>query len=67
MTIENIFQDILLNLKTLPEEKVKEVYDFVNFLKLKEKESIKDTFIPSQFNALKEDWEAPGMEIYDEL
>lgn len=67
MTNENIFQDILLNLKTLPEEKIKEVYDFVNFLKLKEKESIKDTFILSQFNALKEDWEARGMEVYDDL
>lgn len=66
MAIQDTYQSILLNLKTLPDEKVKEVLDFINFLKAKE-QSVKDQYILSQFNALKEDWEADGMQAYDEL
>jgi len=66
MLKQNIYEDIMLSLKTLPKEKILEVWDFINFLKLKAQNST-DHFIFSQFKSLKDDWEAPGMEVYDEL
>ncbi len=67
MATQDVYQDILLNLKALPDEKVKEVQDFIEFLKSKETLSTHDPFHLSQFAALKEDWEAPGMELYDDV
>lgn len=67
MTAQDVYQDILLNLRSLPDEKIKEVQDFIEFLKSKEAFSVHDPFHVSQFAALQEDWEAPGMELYDEL
>lgn len=67
MATQDVYQNILLNLKSLSEEKVKEVQGFIEFLKSKETLPAHDPFHVSQFAALKEDWEAPGMELYDEL
>lgn len=67
MLKQDIFQDIILNLKTLSEDKVLEVSDFVSFLKSKDKICSSDIFILSQLDALGSDWEASGMELYDEL
>ncbi len=67
MATQDIYRDILLNLRSLPDEKVKEVQGFIEFLKSKETLQAHDPFHVSQFAALTEDWEAPGMELYDEL
>lgn len=67
MLNQDVYQNIMVDLKTLPEEKVVEVLDFINFLKLKTQKSQPDAFIFSQFKSLKDGWEAPGMEVYNEL
>lgn len=67
MLNQDVYQNIMLDLRILPEEKVLEVLDFINFLKLKTQKFQPDAFIFSQIKSLKDDWEAPGMEVYDKL
>ncbi|MEQ8187748.1 MAG: DUF2281 domain-containing protein [Candidatus Eremiobacterota bacterium] len=79
MDIEKYAQQILSDLLVLPENKIIEVADFVQFLKAR---SSQHKVIPlsesgltqeqafnlrARLGSFENDWNTPGMEVYDEL
>lgn len=78
MDIKEYAQQIMSDLLALPEEKIGEVIDFVQFLKLQvqhkgsllhetglTREQAADLRI--RLSTFENDWNAPGMEAYDNL
>ena len=78
MNLKEYAQQIIDDLLTLPEEKIGEVIDFVQFLKLQVKHKgslLRETGLTQEESAdlrarlatFENDWNAPGMEAYDDL
>ena len=69
-------QEIINDLLSLPDDKISEVKDFVQFLKSRSKKlSIKEAGLSkeeavdlrSRLSTFEDDWSASGMEAYDKL
>lgn len=78
MNLKEYTQQIIEDLRTLPEEKIGEVIDFVQFLKLQVRHKgslLRETGLTREEAAdlrvrlatFESDWNAPGMEAYDNL
>ncbi len=78
MNLKEYTQQIIEDLRTLPEEKIGEVIDFVQFLKLQVQHKgslLRETGLTREESAdlrarlatFESDWNAPGMEAYDDL
>lgn len=68
--LTEVQKKILLEINTLPDEVVSNLLEIIKIIK----QTINYPFgreekplILGQFQSLKDDWEAPGMEKYDEL
>lgn len=61
---------ILYEIKDLPEEVTDNLIELIRIIKQTLKyqlDSEEKPFILGQFESLKDDWEAPGMEVYNDL
>ncbi|MFH1859708.1 MAG: hypothetical protein ABH870_01645 [bacterium] len=78
MIVQEYTQQIVSDLFALPENKVSEVVDFIQFLKLRVQQQgilLKDTGLTRKeasdlrvrLTTFESDWNVPGMEAYDEL
>jgi len=78
MNVMNYAEQILNNLVTLPEDKIIEVADFVQFLKTKtekEKKQLQEPLLTKKealilrrrLSTFEKDWSLPEMDIYDKL
>ena len=78
MNLKEYTQQIIEDLRTLPEEKIGEVIDFVQFLKLQAQHKgslLQETGLTreeaadlrARLASFENDWNAPGMEAYDDL
>ena len=78
MDIQKYAQQILSDLLVLPENKIIEVADFVQFLKARSQSKViplsesgltqEQAFnLRARLVSFENDWNTPGMEVYDEL
>lgn len=70
ITLSEPQKKILYEVKDLPEEITNNLVELIRIIKrtIKYKlDSEEKPIILGQFESLKDDWEAPGMEVYDDL